>query len=109
VKLLLDQNLSHKLVSRLEPSYPGTKHVKDVEAEREHDAVLWDRCKRDGFVLVTKDHDFEDAAAYPGPPPKVILIDAGNSGTAVVMSVMTQNQSRIEGFENTAERTLRLR
>ncbi len=40
MKLLLDQNLSHKLVARLEPKYPGTKHVKDFRAETEDDPVV---------------------------------------------------------------------
>jgi hypothetical protein len=35
VKLLLDQNLSHKLVARLEPKYPGTKRIHALETSGE--------------------------------------------------------------------------
>lgn len=109
MKLLLDQNLSHKLVPRLDPKYPGTKHVKDFSAESEDDTVIWERCKRDGFVFVTKDHDFGDATRLPGPSPKVILLLIGNTRTKLVLSVLTRHEGRIRAFESTGERILRLK
>lgn len=30
VKLLFDQNLSHKLVGLLSPEFPGSMHVRDL-------------------------------------------------------------------------------
>lgn len=109
MKLLLDQNLSHKLVARIEARYPGSAHVKAFAAEREDDRVIWARCKRDGFVFVTKDHDFEDPEAHPGPPPKVILLLIGNTRYDLVMSVLTRDEARIRAFESNGERILRLK
>lgn len=109
MKLLLDQNLSRNLVARLEPKYPGTRHVTNIGAETEDDHVVWARCRRDGFVFVTKDRDFEDATRHQGPPPKVILLLVGNTRTRLALSVLTRNEERIKGFETSGERILRLK
>jgi len=108
VKLLLDQNLSSTLVPRPVGTYPDTSHVKDLQAQAEDDVSLWRRCRRDGYVLVTKDHDFEDASLHPGPPPKVILLLIGNTATPSVLALLTRHAGRIEAFGLDRERILRL-
>lgn len=60
-------------------------------------------------MFVTKDHDFEDAAQLPGPPPKVILLLIGNTRTRLVLSVLTRHEDRIQAFEKNRERILRLK
>ncbi len=39
--LLFDQNLSHKLVSRLQDAFPDSIHVRDANLERSNDAQIW--------------------------------------------------------------------
>ncbi len=70
---------------------------------------MWARCRRDGFVLVTKDRDFEDATRHEGPPPKVILLLVGNTRTRFALSVLTRNEEQIKAFETSGERILRLK
>jgi len=67
LRLLFDQNLSDRLVERLDDLFPGSDHVKVLDLERSGDQVVWGRAHRDGYVLITKDRDFADPAAYPGP------------------------------------------
>ena len=40
VKLLLDENLSHRLVPRLEDAFPGTAHVEEVELRAQADTTI---------------------------------------------------------------------
>ena len=45
MKLLLDQNISYKLVNLLADVYPGSKHVRQVGLGESDDLVVWDYAK----------------------------------------------------------------
>ena len=42
MRLLLDQNLSHRLKGPLDGVYPGIAHVRDFGLERADDSAVWD-------------------------------------------------------------------
>jgi predicted nuclease of predicted toxin-antitoxin system len=59
VKLLFDQNLSHRLVTALQQEYPGSQHVRDVGLKDAADIAIWEcaaqqRCSKRDCVAVTK-------------------------------------------------------
>ena len=60
MKLLLDENLSRRLIPFLQDSYPGSSHVMLEGLEGVDDKAVWNYAKEHGFVLVTKDADFRD-------------------------------------------------
>ena len=72
VKLLLDENLSRRLASALEPLYPGSAHVCEFGLERAGDEAVWRHAREHGFAIVTKDADFAERSLAEGPPPKVV-------------------------------------
>ena len=59
MKLLFDQNLSHKLVVQLAAEFPGSAHVRDCGLSRAPDPELWSYAAAQGFVIVSKDVDFQ--------------------------------------------------
>jgi predicted nuclease of predicted toxin-antitoxin system len=61
VKLLLDENLSRKLAVRLSELYPGLVHVAEFGLLARPDYEIWERARRDGFIIVSTDSDFEDS------------------------------------------------
>lgn len=65
MKLLLDENLSRKLVPFLQEDYPGSSHVVFLGLERQADRRIWDYAKANDFVIVTSDSDFHDACRLP--------------------------------------------
>jgi len=79
VKLLIDQNLSFRLVSTLLHEFSDSAHVRDVQFERASDRDVWEFAGRDGFRILTKDSDFSHLSFLYGPPPKVIWLTIGNS------------------------------
>jgi predicted nuclease of predicted toxin-antitoxin system len=99
VKLLLDENLSRRLVPVLEPLYPGTIHVSAVGLERADDAEIWGHARDHGFALVTKDADFVDRSLAEGPPPKVIWIRRGNCSTREIGDLLRDHRAEIEQLE----------
>ena len=60
LKLLLDQNLSFRLLDKLEAAYPGSTQVKFVGLDQADDLTVWQFAKDNGFTIVTKDSDFHE-------------------------------------------------
>lgn len=108
MKLLLDQNLSRKLVSYLESRYPGSSHVYLLRLARSDDSDLWHYARYHGYTLVTKNTDMVDLCVLRGAPPKVLWLRMGNCTTDVVQEVMGNNDDRIARFENDASVVLSL-
>ncbi len=59
-RLLFDQQLSPRLVSRLSDLYPDASHVSFVGLDRASDEAVWAFAHANEFVIVTKDADFGD-------------------------------------------------
>jgi predicted nuclease of predicted toxin-antitoxin system len=45
MKLLFDENLSHKLVRLLEDLFPDSVHVRDVGLKSADDPLVWEYAK----------------------------------------------------------------
>jgi hypothetical protein len=54
VKLLFDENLSHKLVGILAHEFPGCAHVRDIGLRVAEDQQIWNHARTQGFVIVSK-------------------------------------------------------
>lgn len=83
MKLLLDENLSRRLVERLVDLFPGSTHVAFQGLLQVPDARIWEYAKAAGFSILTADADFYELATAFGPPPKVIWLRGCDYPTAV--------------------------
>lgn len=106
MKLLFDENLSPKLVDALAHEYPESTHVATVGMRGLTDHKIWDYCRLNGFAIVSKDTDFLERSIVEGLPPKVIWLDVGNAGTALIAELLRREQKRIETFETQEESAL---
>lgn len=50
MKLLVDQNLSPRLVPELQGTHPGSAHVREFSLEAASDLEVWEFAKQKGFV-----------------------------------------------------------
>jgi predicted nuclease of predicted toxin-antitoxin system len=98
MKLLLDQNLSHKLCRRLDDLFPGTSQVGLVGLARADDRSIWKYAEANDFVVVSLDADFAEMAAFNGPPPKVIWLRTGNMGTDATEELIRRHAAAILAF-----------
>jgi predicted nuclease of predicted toxin-antitoxin system len=98
MRLLFDENLSPRLPRRLASTYPDSNHVRDLGLRGQSDREIWDRARRDGYVLVTKDDDFRQLSFLHGAPPKVIWLVIGNGGTDLVTQLLQSRQELIQTF-----------
>lgn len=103
MKLLLDQNLSYKLLKSLEPIFPGSNHVKTLGLETADDAAIIRFAKDHGFAVVSRDVDFYEAVQLMQFPPKVVWLDCGNLSTRQVESLLLARREDILGLDSDSE------
>ena len=98
MKLLFDQNLSHRLCRLLEDVFPQSAQVKNIALDQASDGEIWQFAQREKFTIVTLDADFADIAALRGAPPKVIWLRCGNQPTRVVERILREHGIAIAQF-----------
>jgi predicted nuclease of predicted toxin-antitoxin system len=98
MKLLLDQNLSFKLVPALSGPFPGSKHLRDFDLTREDDEPIWSFAAEHGFTIVSKDADFMHRALLRGHPPKFIHLRVGNCPTVRILELLLDRVEAIQAF-----------
>jgi predicted nuclease of predicted toxin-antitoxin system len=98
VKLLLDENLSRKLIARLAELYPGSVHVSGVDLLASPDREVWNFAGREGFVIVSADSDFYELATSLGPPPKVVWLRSWTHPARDAEHVLRRDAVRITEF-----------
>jgi len=103
VKLLFDQNLSHKLARRVADLFPNSTHVREVGLKEAEDPAVWEYAKQQSFLIVSKDADFHQRSFLLGFPPKVVWIRLGNCTTAEVEQVIRKNFESIKVFAEDEE------
>jgi predicted nuclease of predicted toxin-antitoxin system len=99
VSLLLDENVSPRLVERLAALFPGVIHVRDVGIKQGSDEMIWDWAKRNDCTIVTTDSDFAVLATKRGWPPKVIHLEECDFPLRIIEDLLRQNAVRIAEFE----------
>lgn len=98
IRLLLDENLSPELASRLADVFPGTMHVRDVGLKTAPDSAVWAYAASNGLIIVSKDSDFRQRSLLRGAPPKVIALLLGNCSTTRIESVIRSSAEMIGAF-----------
>lgn len=103
MKLLLDENLSPRLIEALRDCYPGSLHLRDCGLKGASDAQIWRFAQENDLSL--KDSDFAQKSLLGGPP-KVIWLRIGNCTTARAEFVLRNAILRIEAFRSSEETCL---
>ena len=96
MKLLLDENLSRRLVPALQDRFPGSSQVALLGLERATDAALCNYAAEHGFVLCSKDDDFYRIVAARGYRPKLVHMALGNASNDSVLAALLSAAARID-------------
>jgi len=100
VSLLLDENLSPRLLQRLASLFPGLVHVRDIGLKQASDEMIWDWAKTNRYTIVTTDADFAVLSGSRGWPPKVIHLEQCDFPFQVIEELLRRNAVRFSEFEN---------
>jgi len=106
VKLLLDENLSPRLLRRIDDLFADSVHVRDVGLKQKPDGEIWEFARANGFAILTADTDFGDIAISLGHPPKVILLKGCDYGNAIAEALIRNQAIRITEFLNDPDHAL---
>lgn len=101
-----DQNLSSDLVRRLSDLFPKSEHVKILGMMEADDGEIWSYAKENGFVIVSKDTDFQQRSLVLGAPPKVIWLRVGNCSTSRIEKLLRDYSVELHTFEKDSLQTL---
>ncbi len=100
MKLLFDQNLSHRLPAHFQAEFPESTHVRLLGLERASDEQVWDFAKAHGFCVVSQDSDFAERSRLRGSPPKVVWLRCGNATPQRVEAILRRNAALIAQLSN---------
>ncbi|MBV6511816.1 MAG: DUF5615 family PIN-like protein [Ignavibacteriales bacterium] len=100
MKLLFDQNISFRIVKKIQHLYPDSKQVTQLGLNGASDQKIWEFAKIQGYSIVTFDSDFYDYALINGMPPKIIWLRTGNTSTNQIAGILTDHAEKIKEFLN---------
>jgi predicted nuclease of predicted toxin-antitoxin system len=99
MRLLFDQNLSHKLVHRLADVFPGSQHVRDVGMKAAADPEIANYALSENLTIVSKDADFLALRlVLSGEHLRMVWIRLGNGSTDQVESALRARRIAIEAL-----------
>lgn len=104
--LLLDENLSPRLVGDLKPDFPGLAHVSQFNMRGMPDIEIWRFAGEHGYCIVTTDSDFNQLAFVNGPPQQVIWLRVGDMSTEQIAEQLRRCKRAIESFLDQDEQTV---
>lgn len=96
MKLLLDENLSRRIVPFLQDIYPGSSQVALLGMNEANDLDIWEYAKKGGYSIVTQDADFHEQSLLAGKPPLVIWLRCGNQPKNVILEKLLNARKDIE-------------
>jgi predicted nuclease of predicted toxin-antitoxin system len=98
MRLLFDENLSHKLVRLLADLFPDSIHVREIGLKATDDLSVWEYAKNNDLLIVSKDSDMHQRSFVFGYPPKVVWVRLGNCSTSDVERLLRRHFDAIKAF-----------
>ena len=98
MKILLDQNLSYRLVYALQSTIPELTHVKFEGLQDADDYEIWQFARRHNYTIITFDIDFYELQIVKGFPPRIIWLRSDNMTKKESIVFFQQNIGKIRDF-----------
>ena len=100
MKILLDANISRKLVNTLKPIFGECAHVDLIGLNVPVvDIEIWNYALENEYIIITKDNDFTDLLELKGFPPKIVLLKTGNNSSKALLELLKKIKPMIEDLE----------
>ena len=102
MKLLFDQNISFRIVKKVQYFLPLSSQVRLLGLENSNDFEIWEYARANEYTIVTFDTDFYDISLIKGIPPKIVWLRLGNVSTNDLVNRLRQNHELIREFIETS-------
>ncbi len=96
MKLLLDENISRRVIPFIQSEFPDSTQVALIGLERKNDATIRQYAIDHDFVIVTRDADFYEMSLLYGQPPKIIWLKTGNQSKSSTINTLLEHRDTIE-------------
>ena len=96
MKLLLDENISRRVIPKIEKAFYGSTHVVIEGLQCASDYTIWEYAKAHGYTIVSKDEDFLRMQLLLGYPPKLISLQIGNCTNDQIGRILIKKQDYIK-------------
>lgn len=97
MKLLLDANISWRLVTQLQQHLRECSHVDQIGLSiPAKDFEIWNYALANDFIIVTNDEDFLNLVNVKGFPPKVVLLRTGNQSNRYIKELLIKHMEDIK-------------
>ncbi|HVX28169.1 MAG TPA: DUF5615 family PIN-like protein [Parafilimonas sp.] len=104
MKLLLDANISWRLVTKLKLHFEACVHVDYVGLSvPAKDVEIWNYALDNDFIIVTNDEDFLNLSNIKGFPPKILLLKTGNQSNNFICELLIKHIEDVYALNNSSD------
>ncbi|HET8861584.1 DUF5615 family PIN-like protein [Marivirga sp.] len=100
MRLIFDQNISHRILKELPDRFSDATTIKSEGLINATDKEIWEFAKKSNLTIVTQDSDFNDLNSVYGFPPKIIWLRLGNLLTIQIAKIILTQEEEIINFIN---------
>ncbi len=101
MKILIDQNISFRLIARINAVFSDVAHVRFLNLTDADDFRIFRFAREYGYdAILTLDEDFSNILMSQGTPPKIIWLRLQNASIALQASTLFNNAQTIQQFLN---------
>jgi predicted nuclease of predicted toxin-antitoxin system len=99
MKVLIDQNISHRIVPEIAFLFAELSHVKDMVWMNWEDYRIFMSARKLQYVaIITLNEDFNKLLLQHGTPPKLIWLKSGNCSTGQLARLIISHREAILNF-----------
>jgi predicted nuclease of predicted toxin-antitoxin system len=99
MRVLIDQNISHRILPHISPLFEEVAHVKALDWIDWNDHDIFMSARKLLFdAVITLDEDFNKLLLQHGKPPKIIWLKTGNCSTSKLSAVIISHKETILNF-----------
>ncbi|HEV7382142.1 MAG TPA: DUF5615 family PIN-like protein [Dyadobacter sp.] len=107
MRLLIDQNISHRILPIIEEHFDNVQHVRQLGLLNTNDHEIFMFGRNQGFeAIITLDDDFVKLLNLFSSPPKIIWLRTGNCATLNLAEILISKYDIIKEFIESEEHLL---
>ncbi|MEO8146876.1 MAG: DUF5615 family PIN-like protein [Bacteroidia bacterium] len=104
MKLLLDANISWRLIVKLKLHFEDCFHADSIGLSvPAKDIEIWDYAHQNKCIIITNYDDFFDLVSLKGFPPKIVMLRMGNQTNNFIEQKLIQHKNEIEALSKSED------
>jgi predicted nuclease of predicted toxin-antitoxin system len=104
MRILLDANISWRLIAKLNSYFNIVEHVDFLTINQPaKDSEIWNYARQNFAIIITNDDDFSILSVSNGFPPKVVLLKTGNQSNSYLFEIIVKHIDDIKKLNESAD------